>query len=210
MNNLFQINNKKSDKKSDSILSDSSNSINNKKYKKMYWQYGNRGIKIEDFDKKMCKNLAIMYYTDLLFNDFLNNIKDNSLSKLFKSETPISYKFKNGYIKNIDGKIYVTLEKNKINNSYEVLNVGHTVILNINTTEETLFSKRIPNLSSIMKSIGNIVHLSKITRIFRYSDSQFIIRNNTVDTKFNFNNFSKNGENIITELLTIDKKNITI
>ena len=77
---------------SSSNISDSSSEILSET--KFYWEYGNTGLKIKEFKKKMSRNLAIMYYIDRLFNEYIDTVLSNNYSKLFSSSSNVKFNLK--------------------------------------------------------------------------------------------------------------------
>ena len=48
-----------------------------------YWEYGNSGLKIKNFNKIMSKNLSILYYLDKTFSEFVKQ-EEITIGKIFK------------------------------------------------------------------------------------------------------------------------------
>jgi len=155
------------------------NSDKRKKSKHAYWQYGNRGFKIKNFNKKMSRNLAIMYYVDRVFCEFVETSFNNSYKSLFKSSSNLEYQLKSGTITTVDKVVRVSLNKNKINDCFfTVLNAGYTTISDVNITEKDLLKNKVPSFASVVEHIDNIAHVSKLARIFSLA-LKFTVNNNT-------------------------------
>lgn len=172
--------------------------------KKIYWEYGNSGLKTKEFGKKMNRNLAILYYIDKIFLSYAE-LPDSSIVELFnpdptKSELPIEINFGTNKINSNDKNIpantvNVTLDCGKISGTYNVKSVGFTFISDVKITESDLIKKKIPFFESFINRLDNLKEIIKITNILSlqnkfkvesYSSSQ------NLDGQFNFSRIFEN------------------
>lgn len=175
-----------------------------KKVKKIYWEYGNSGLKIKDFDKKMSRNLSILEQIDKIFVEF-NNLPANSLGLLFNSGEPIEYQLGNNKINVINlesvSRVNVTINENKISGVYQVLAVGFTEILNIKINENDLTKKKISSFDNFISRLDNIKSIYKIINILTLDNKFEIYENNSIDD-FNLSNIVGNFFQISSEFKT--------
>jgi hypothetical protein len=206
--NKFIISNNKSNKLiklKDDINEYNPLTLNNKtetKNKKndnklLYWEYGNSGFKLKNFTKTMNKNLAIMYYIDKVFQDFLLT-SDNSYNKLFTSEDLLTYNFNKNIITSNNKNVSVKINHDKINGEYEIIAAGVSTITNILIDENDLKKKKVPDLDSILSHINNIKQILKMLNILNLFN-KFTITNNNSDSTFDLQNIIKNTQEIILE-----------
>ncbi len=165
-----------------------------KKVKKIYWEYGNSGLKIKDFEKKMSRNLSILEQIDKIFMEF-NNLPANSLGFLFNSGEQVEYQLGNNKINVITlesgTRVNMTINENKISGVYEVLAVGFTEILNIKINENDLVKKKIHSFDSFISRLDNIKSIYKIINILTLDNKFDIYENNSIDD-FNLSNIVEN------------------
>jgi hypothetical protein len=201
MNNFFQICNndlfkdchkkkcfkKKSPKKCFVKKCSRDNKSDLKDNEILYWEKGNRLIKMCNFNKIMNRNLTIMYYVDKIFCEFLNSTRDNSYKNLIKHDCV--HKFPSGNIEITNGNIIAQIAKNKCF-PYKVINVGYTRISKICIDDDDLCKNKIPSLESIIYHNHNICHMVKIIEILKLKH-KYHVYNNTLDCDFNFNEFTE-------------------
>ena len=189
--------------KSSSSVSDSSSSEEKSELvlseTKIYWTCGNRGIKIENFNSVMSKNLSIMFIVDKIFNEYIDSVLTNSYSKLFHKETNTKIELQSGFIESNFGKVSATI-KDKFSGKYNVLEASFVTINNIKLTDKDLKNNSIPNLQSLLSHADNNYHTSKILKLLNFDDKINLIENLS-NKNNNFNLFSKNANQYITELV---------
>jgi hypothetical protein len=178
----------------------------NKSERKFYWEYGNTGLKIRDFKKKMSRNLAIMYYIDRLFNEYIDTILSNNYSKLFNPKTNVKFNLKTGSIKSINGKVSVSLNHDKIKGNFSVKEAGFVTINDIKIKDNELKNNSIPNLKSILSHKENINHIVKITKLLNFYNKMNIVENLSTNN-FKIENITKNANMYIDDLIKKNKKN---
>jgi hypothetical protein len=172
---------------------------------KLYWEYGNTGLKIKEFKKKMSKNLAIMYYVDRLFNEYIDTVLSNNYSKLFSSNSNAKFNLKTGKIKSNNGKVTVTLNHDKLIGNFNVLEAGFITISNIKITDKELKKNYIPNLDSFLSHKDNIYHISKITKLLNLQN-KMSVKTNLSNKNINLQTISSNANSYIDDLVKKDKK----
>lgn len=195
---------------SSSFTSSSSSSNSSSSYiqseTKLYWEYGNTGLKIQKFKKKMSRNLSIMYHIDLLFNEYIDTVLTNSYTKLFSKNTNTKYDLKNGSIKSHDGKVIATLTHNKLTGSYDVLEAGFISLSDIILTEKKLKQNSIPNLESILSHKENIYHITKIIKLFTLEKKMMTIKSN-ISNDDSYEKITTNANSYLENLINHNKKN---
>jgi len=178
-----------SEEKSEVVLSDT----------KIYWTCGNRGIKIENFNSIMSKNLSIMFIVDNIFNEYIDSVLSNSYSKLFDKETNTKIELNSGFIESNFGKVSATI-KDKFSGKYNILEASFVTLNNIKLTDKDLKNNSIPNLQSLLSHTDNNYHTSKILKLFSFNDKINLIENLS-NKNNNFNLFNKNANQYISELV---------
>jgi hypothetical protein len=175
--------------------------------KKKYWEYGNCGIKIKDFDKKMGRNLLILEHIDKIFVEF-SNYPANSLGFLFNSGEPVEYilgKNKiNVLVNQNDSQVNITINEEKVSGVYQVLAVGFTEIFNVKINENDLNKKKVPSFDSFISRLDNIKEIYKIINILTLENKFEVFEINSIDD-FNFKHIIDNFLEIQEEF----KKNST-
>lgn len=171
---------------------------------KLYWEYGNTGLKINDFNKKMSKNLAIMNYIDQLFCEYSS---DNlNYIKLFSDSTNKIYDSKIGIITAKNGIVNATLKHSKLSGTYNILETGLFNLSDIQLTKKDLKHNSIPNLEQLLTHKDNIYHITKIIKLFELKQ-KITIKSNTSTKNNSFNNISQNANKLLNELVKNNKKN---
>jgi len=187
---------------------DPNNILNNK----ILWKFGKSKIKTENFKKYMSKNLAILYFLNEIFVDFIINnssLELNNINSFFNNNT-IIFSNKKGSIKLIDKQIYININKEKISGIYKIKDCGYLKFSDININEDYLKINKIPDLDSILNYSNDFEYIFKIIKIFNnfeniktkincYGDLNFLnLIHENLSTIFNFNNnndFFKSCEN---------------
>jgi len=166
---------------------------------KIYWTCGNRGIKIENFNSIMSKNLSIMLIVDKIFNEYIDSVLTNSYSKLFDKETNTKIELQSGFIESNFGKVSAII-KDKFSNKYNVLEASFVTINNIKLTDKDLKNNSIPKLQSLLSHTDNNYHTSKILKLLSFNDKINLIENLS-NKNNNFNLFNKNANQYIGDLV---------
>lgn len=162
----------------DNVMSDNNN--DSRDNKKIIFEYGKSGIKIDRLKKSMKFNLNVLSSIDNMIKSFLDfnpKLKLNTLSSNNKND---SDKEKKIYW-NSDGQII--LEKNYFFNvnindkkdnqkykKYNLIDFGYIKIYNITFTEEFINKHKIPSLNSIITFSDNIKHFLKLLKLFEHTD----------------------------------------
>lgn len=173
---------------------------------KLYWEYGNTGLKIIDFNKKMARNLAIMNYIDQLFNEYNNSNLNNNYQKLFSSSINANYDLNTGKININNGVVNVNLKHSKLTGTYNILEAGIINFSDINLTEKDLKQNSIPNLEQLLTHKDNNYHITKIIKLFNLK-MKSKIKSNVSNKKNSFEQMSKNANELLNELVKNNKKN---
>jgi len=195
-----------SESKSESSSNNSSSSsIGSPSETKFYWEYGNTGLKIKEFKKKMSRNLSIMYYVDRLFNEYIDTILTNTYSKLYSSSSNSNYKLKTGNIKSYRGKVSATISHKKLNGTFNVLEAGFMTISDIKLTDKDLKNNSIPNLDSILSHKDNIYHITKIIKLFNLH-TKMTVKSNLSNKNMNLENITSTANSYVTDLVKNKKK----
>jgi hypothetical protein len=190
---------------SSSFLSTSSTTSYIPSETKFYWEYGNTGLKIKEFKKKMSRNLSTMYYIDRLFNEYIDTVLTNSYAKLFSANANTEYKLKTGSIKTHDGKVIVTLTHKKLTGTYRVLDAGFISLSDIAITDKELKQNSIPNLESILSHKENVYHITKIIKLFNLGKKMRIKSN--VSNSTPYEKITTNANIYLDNLVKHDNKN---
>ena len=200
----------KSDSSSSSSSSSSNLSSSSSLYSpsetKFYWEYGNTGLKIREFKKKMSRNLAIMYYVDRLFNEYIDTILTNSYSKLYSPSANYDYKLKTGNIKAYKGNVTANITHKKLNGKFNILEAGFMSISDIKITDKDLKNNSIPNLDSIIEHKDNIYHVTKMIKIFNLYN-KMTIKSNLSNKNMILENIASDANSYVDELVKNNKKN---
>ncbi len=161
-----------------------SNPNKEKIIKKKYWEYGNCGIKIKDFDKKMGRNLLILENIDKIFMEFSNH-PANSLGFLFNSGEPVEYIIGKNKIYVLvnqnDSQVNITINEEKVSGVYQVLAAGFTEIFNVKINENDLSKKKVPSFDSFISRLDNIKEIYKIINILTLENKFEVFENNSID-----------------------------
>jgi hypothetical protein len=187
---------------SDSNLTESSEY---KSEEKKYWEYGNRGIKIKNFNKKMSSNLAIMYYIDRVFVEWIDKSLSNNYELLFNPANSLIFTLKSGEINTANQMVIVKPIHDKISGNFRVLDAGYVQISDIELTDKDLFKNNIPNIDSIIKHKDNIFHLIKILNIFNIPN-KFKLKERVSNELISFRNIIKDAINYVDELKASNNK----
>jgi hypothetical protein len=177
----------------------SSESSEYKSEEKKYWEYGNRGVKMKNFNKKMSRNLAIMYYIDRVFIEWIDKSLSNNYELLFNPTSSLIFTLKSGQIHTENNQVIVKPLHDKISGSFRVLDAGYVQITDIELTDKDLFKNNIPNIDSIIKHKDNIVHMIKILNIFNIPN-KFRVKESVSDKQISFHTISLDAINYIDEL----------
>lgn len=199
------------DSKSSSLVktSDTSNlSDNNEEIiseTKFYWEYGNTGLKMKQFKPIMSRNLAIMYYIDRLFNEYIDGILSNDYSKLFSPNSNVKFNLGTGTIKSNKGKVIAILNHKKIKGTFDVLEAGFFTISDIQIKDKELKNNLIPNLESILAHKDNIYHISKIIKLLSFHN-RMTIKSNLSNKNTTIETIGLNAESYLNDLIKKNKK----
>ena len=210
MNNLFKICIENVEKIFNNDLNNK-NHKNHKNHKKkidnrILWEYGKSGVKIKNFNKAMGKNLAILYYIDYIFQDFIFNDLDIKLNQNPNN----NFSNKKGSLSWINSSLIITINKVNLSGKYNIIDAGYSVISDITITNDILNKNKIPPLDLILEhidnaQINNIKYINKLVNILSLSDKYTITDNSMSD--FNLSNIISLYLSDITELVN-DKHDI--
>lgn len=198
-NEKKNINNSESNNKTSNIETN-----NNKISDIKYWEYGNSGLKIKDFNKTMSKNLSILYYIDKLFEQLFSNEKI-TIKKIFNKNFSHTFSIGTSEINCLGGNISVKLDHNKISGSYKLVASGISTISNIRILPEELVKYKVPELSDVLNNLDNIKFIIKITNILNLFNN-FDIKNDNSDSAFNLYDIISNSLTIISDYKNDDKE----
>ena len=178
---------------------------NNKKISDIkYWEYGNSGLKIKDFNKIMSKNLSILYYIDKIFEQLFSNEKI-TIKKIFNKNFSNIFSIGSSKINCLGGDISIELDHNKISGSYKLVASGISTISNIKILPEELTKLKVPELSNVLNNLDNIKFIIKITNILNLFNN-FDIKNDNSDPAFNLYDIISNSLAIISNYKNNDKE----
>jgi hypothetical protein len=177
------------------IDTNENNLVKQEEVKKIYWEYGNSGLKIREFGKKMNRNLAILHYIDKIFLCYYD-MEDNSLNKLFNTKVPQEYKFGENRIcsgfEGIEkGCVNISIDCGKISGTYNVVSASFTLIHNVKIEEKDMVKKKVPFLDNFLSRLDNLKEIIKITNILELTN-KFKTTCNSSSEEFNFNNIFDN------------------
>jgi hypothetical protein len=148
--------------------------------KKIMFEYGRSGIKVDRLKKSMKYNLNELSSIDNMIKSFLDfnpKLKLNTILLNNKNESDIEKKIywnSDGQI-NIEKNIFLNVNINdkKNNNKYKKYNLidfGYIKIYDITFTEEFINKYKIPSLNSIITFSDNIKHFLKLIKLFEHTD----------------------------------------
>lgn len=179
-NNIMNNNNPESNKKQYVVGIKDKTNIVNIGGKKILFEYGKSGIKIDRLKKSMKYNLNVLSSIDNMIKSFLDfnpKLKLNTILSDNKNNLDTEKKIHF----NSDGQI--SIEKNmffnvnicdkKNNNNYKKYNLidfGYIKIYDIKFTEEFINKHKIPSLNSIITFSDNIKHFLKLIKLFEHTD----------------------------------------
>ena len=172
---------------------------------KLYWEYGNTGLKINNFKQKMSNNLSIMNNIDKLFNEYIDTILANDYSKLFNQNSNIKFKLKSGVIKSIKGQVEASLNYKNIIKTYNVIEAGFITISDLNISEKDLKLNSIPNLNSVLTHKDNILHIIKIVNLLKLNN-KMKLQSNLSNKNLSLENIYQNANSYIDKLIKKNKK----
>ncbi len=167
--------------------------------KKIYWEYGNSGLKTKEFGKKQSKNLGILQNIDKVFLCY-SDLKFNSLEKLFNPSAKSECKFGDNIIcsdPEIPG-VLVKLDPDEFGleaGTYQVLGTSFTTISNIKIEEKHLSKNRIPEFDNFIGRLDNLKEIFKIIGILSIKD-KFKIRSNSSSEEFSFESVLSGYKNL--------------
>lgn len=167
---------------------------------KLYWECGNTGLKIKNFSKRMEKNLAIMYYIDKIFSEYVNLNPLNTHTQLFeksKNSENLEIKLPSGIIRINNLKVMVQINHEKIKGIFQVQETGFFNLSEILINKKDLKKNSIPSLKSILAHKENITHITKIIKMFNLSN-KITINENVSKPENNFTSVIKNAEIYLT------------
>ena len=136
-----------------------------------YWEYGNSGLKIKNFNKIMSKNLSILYYLDKTFSELVEQ-KQITVKKLFNKNFSETFTVGSSKIICSNGDVSIQLDHNKISGIYKLVAGGISTISNIKILPEELTKLKVPELSNVLDNLDNIkliIKLTNILNLFLYS-----------------------------------------
>lgn len=148
--------------------------------KRVVWEFGKSGIKVDRLKKYMGRNLAILFYLNNIFIDFVDYHQGIDLStmidkfKVFKDNSNELNGSKCLYWNNFgsiilkSNDLYVKIDKHKISGIYEILDCGFLKFYDVDFTDEFLKKNKIPDFNSILLHPDNIKHFSKIIKLLTY------------------------------------------
>jgi hypothetical protein len=186
--------------------SETSETSDNPSETKLYWEYGNTGLKITNFNKKMSRNLTIMNYIDILFSEYIDMDLTDSYQKLFSSSTNKNYNLKTGLITAKNGIVTAKLTQPKLTGTYNIIEAGFINISDIKLSEKDLKQNSIPNLEQILTHKENIYHITKIIKLFKLKKLMTIKSNISIKNN-SFEQMTQNANDFFNELIKNDKKN---
>jgi hypothetical protein len=169
-----------------------------------YWEYGNSGLKIKNFNKIMSKNLSILYYLDKIFSEFVEQEKI-TIGKIFKENFSKTFTVGSSQIICSNGDVSIQLDHNKISGLYKVVEAGISTIENIRILPEELDKLKIPQLSDVLDNLDNLKLIIKITNILNLYHN-FDMLDDVSNPDFNLYNLIFNSLEIINKYRNDDKE----
>jgi hypothetical protein len=181
-----------------------SNQINKTIKDIKYWEYGNSGLKIKNFNKIMGKNLSILYYINKTFEQLFSNEKI-TIKKLFNKKFSNIFSIGSSKINCSNTNVSVELDHNKISGIYKLVAGGISTISNIKILPEELTKLKVPELSNVLNNLDNTKLIIKLTNILNLFNN-FDIKNDISDPAFNLYNIIINSLSIISNYKNDDKE----
>ena len=169
-----------------------------------YWEYGNSGLKIKNFNKIMSKNLSILYYLDKIFSELVEQEKI-TVKKLFNKKFTQTFAVGSSQIICSNGDVTIQLDHNKISGLYKLVEAGISTIENIRILPEELSKLKIPELSDVLDNLDNLKLIIKITNILNLYHN-FDMTDDVSNPNFNLYNLILNSLEIINKYRDDDKE----
>ena len=173
-----------------------------------YWEYGNSGLKIQNFTKIMAKNLAILYHIDKSFEILLSQHKF-SIKKLYEPNYPNLYEDiveTDGIASSIEssnGQVTLKISSKKFSGNYKLVGMSKTIIKQIDKQKflsDSLVKCKIPDLDTVLNNIDNIKLPIRLTNVLKLIDDlDFEIECDYSDFAFDFDNIKNRAFEKITE-----------
>lgn len=216
MNSLFRIlpdnltNISIREKSNKNIILNNSTNISKENSKKKdikdikYWEYGNSGLKIKNFNKIMGKNLAILYYLDKTFQKFISNEKI-SIKKIFNKNFKKTFNLDSHELICLDGTVTLNLSHNKISGKYQLVEAGTSIISDVKILPEELTKFKVPELTNILDNLDNIKLIIKLSNILNLYHN-FTMYDDVSNQNFNLYKLIINSLEIINNLRSEDKE----
>ncbi len=218
MNSLFRIlpnnidnisigyqNNKTNNKNKNKDVKDDKNDDKNDDKKEIkYWEYGNSGLKIKNFNKIMSKNLSVLYYLDKVFSEFVDQ-EQITIGKIFKPNYSNTFTIGSSQIICSNGDVSIQLDHNKISGLYKVVEAGSSTIQNVRILPEELTKLKIPELSDVLDNLDNLKLIIKITNILNLYHN-FDMSDDVSNPDFNLYKLILNSLEIINKYRDEDKE----
>jgi len=209
LNNISILSNKNNDNitntqtnKTDNITQKEKNTKDIKEIK--YWEYGNSGLKIKNFNKIMSKNLSILYYLDKTFSELVEQ-EQITVKKIFNKKFTQTFTVGSNNIICSNGNVSIQLTHNKISGLYKLVEAGISTIENIRILPEELNKLKIPNLSDVLDNLDNVKLIIKITNILNLYHN-FDMTDDVSNLNFNLYKMILNSLNIISKYRDEDKE----
>ena len=185
--------------------------------KKIIWEFGKSGIKIEKLKKYQSRNLAIFFYLNSIFIDFIDYYPGINLSDIIEKFndplintqcdiTKCLYWNNFGSILLKSNELFVRITRDKLNGIYKILDCGYFKFYDVDIDDDILNKFKIPNLNSLLAHNDNTKHLVKILKILQLAQTHINTHINThtktnlFKTKSNFLN-QMDFEDVIKYLL---------
>ncbi len=200
------------DNKNKDVKDNKNDDKNDNKKEIKYWEYGNSGLKIKNFNKVMSKNLSVLYYLDKIFSEFVEQEKI-TIRKIFKPNYSNTFTVGSGFgsengssqIICSNGNVSIQLSHNKISGLYKVVEAGSSTIQNVKILPEELSKLKIPDLSDILENLDNLKLIIKITNILNLFYN-FDMIDDVSNPNFNLYNLISNTLEIINKYRDEDKE----
>jgi hypothetical protein len=197
------------------IKNNSNSNIDNNDKKKIMFEYGRSGIKMDRLKKSMKYNLNVLSSVDNMIKSFLDFNPKLKLNTILSNNQNDSDREKKIYW-NSDGQIVIEKnyffnvnindkKDNPIYKKYNLIDFGYIKIYDITFTEEFINKHKIPSLNSIITFSENIKHFLKLIKLFEHTD-QYKIKINQFGNSNLRDIFLQNLPSIILNIN--DKKNL--
>ncbi len=153
-----------------------------------YWEYGNSGLKIKNFNSVMGKNLAKLYYIDTEFQKLMK-IHGFKISKIFDKNSNSTFDdvLGNSSLQCNSGSVILKLKTDKLVGNFKIVACGKTVFSKIKVLPNDFNKYKIPDFDTVINNLDNLKLIIKTTNVINLLDN-FNVESDYSDFSLDFDN----------------------